>query len=79
MMWLIKPKKYNNNQYYADKTSGGTFQKTVLLDEKQRTICMYILQWPQILDWAVRGCPLHCLDQSLLKATSRLSFQWPGR
>jgi hypothetical protein len=34
MKWLIKPKKYNNNQYYADEPFGGTFQKTVLLDEK---------------------------------------------
>jgi hypothetical protein len=33
MMWLIKTKKYNN-QYYADKPFGGTFQKTVLIDEK---------------------------------------------
>jgi hypothetical protein len=33
MMWLIKPKKYNK-QYYADNHLGGTFQKTVLLDEK---------------------------------------------
>jgi hypothetical protein len=34
LMWLIKPKKYNNSQYYADKPFGGTFQKKVLVDEK---------------------------------------------
>jgi hypothetical protein len=25
MMWLTKPKIYNNNQYYADKPFEGTF------------------------------------------------------
>jgi hypothetical protein len=41
IMWLIKPKKkYNNYQYYADKPFGGTFQKTVLLDEnKEHYVC----------------------------------------
>jgi hypothetical protein len=34
MMWFIKPKKYNNNQYYADKPYGGMFKETVLPDEK---------------------------------------------
>jgi hypothetical protein len=33
--------KNNNNQYYADKSFGGMYQKTVLLDEKYRTICTY--------------------------------------
>jgi hypothetical protein len=27
MMWLIKPRKYNNNQYYAHKHSGERSKK----------------------------------------------------
>jgi hypothetical protein len=75
IMWLIKPKKYNNNQYYAKNHlgGGGMFQKTVLLDEKLRTLFMYTLQGPQVLGWAARECPLHCPDPSLLRATSTKS------
>jgi hypothetical protein len=27
MMWLIKPKRYNNNQYYADNHLGKRFKR----------------------------------------------------
>jgi hypothetical protein len=46
---------------------------------KNNTVFTYTLQWPQVLDWAVRGRPLHSPDPSLLRPTSRLSLQWPGR
>jgi hypothetical protein len=41
-------------------------------------VYIHCLVAADVLDWAARGCPQRCPDPSLLKATSRLSSQWPG-
>jgi hypothetical protein len=75
MMWLIKPKKYNNNQYYAVNHLGRRSKgQYYWMRNGEQYLYTYTLQGPQVLGWAACKCPLHCPGPSLLRATSRLSL-----
>jgi hypothetical protein len=80
MMWLIKPKNITTINTMQITIWGNVPKDSITWWEiKNNIYIQYTLQRPQILDWAVRGCPLHCPDPSLLRATHRLSLGWPGR
>ncbi len=79
MMWLIKPKTCNNNQYYADNNLGKRSKEQYCWIRNKEQYLGTLSEGHRF--WVGLLASVHCTFQvhPLLRATSRLSPQYPGR